>query len=83
MGMHPELAAEQAYIDYAYECLDASRAAAASLRSMVEVGSGGTFQARYERDVIEESVQQRLANLQLGSASLVLGRIDTTDWFNR
>ena len=76
---HPDLEVEQAYIDHAYECLDAARSRATRLRSMVEVGSGGTFQARYERDVIEGSVQQRLANLQLGSASLVFGRIDTTD----
>jgi len=43
---------------------------------MVEVGRGGTTQARYERDVIEGSVQNRLGQLQLGSASLIFGRID-------
>ena len=40
MTTHPELAAEQAYIDHAYECLDGARAAAARLESMVEVGRG-------------------------------------------
>src|SRR5687768_2484096 len=76
MGRHPELDAEQAYIDRAYEALDAARTAAARLRSMVEVGRGGTEQARFERDVIEETIHQRLAQLQLGDASLVFGRID-------
>src|SRR4051812_43349042 len=76
MGRHPELEAEQAYIDHAYECLDAARASAARLRTMVEVGRGGTEQARFERDVIEDTIHQRLAQLQLGDASLVFGRID-------
>ena len=42
---------------------------------MVEVGRGGTTQARYERDVIEGG-SNRLGQLQLGSASLIFGRID-------
>ncbi|MCB0989409.1 MAG: AAA family ATPase, partial [Acidimicrobiales bacterium] len=52
---------------------------ATRLRNMVEVGRGGTTQARYERDVIEESIHTRLSQLELGSASLVFGRVDTTD----
>ncbi|MEZ5280770.1 MAG: DNA/RNA helicase domain-containing protein [Acidimicrobiales bacterium] len=79
MSEHPELAAEQAYIDHAYECLETARARATRLRNMVEVGRGGTTQARYERDVIEESIHTRLSQLELGSASLVFGRVDTTD----
>ncbi len=73
---HPEIEAEQAYVDRAYRLLDEARERAVKLRSMVEVGRGGTTQARYERDVIEESVQNRLGQLQLGAASLVFGRID-------
>lgn len=73
---HPEIEAEQAYVDRAYRLLEAARQRARKLRSMVEVGRGGTTQARYERDVIEESVQNRLGQLQLGSASLIFGRID-------
>ncbi len=73
---HPEIEAEQAYVDRAYRLLDEARDRARKLRGMVEVGRGGTTQARYERDVIEESVQNRLGQLQLGSASLVFGRID-------
>ena len=79
MSEHPELAAEQAYIDHAYACLDAARERAVRLREMVEVGRGGTTQARYERDVIEEQVAARLSQLQLGASSLVFGRVDTDD----
>ncbi len=43
---------------------------------MVEVGQGGTEQARYEREVIYEQVLNRLSQLQVGDASLVFGRID-------
>ncbi len=43
---------------------------------MVESGAGGTNQARFERDVISEQVAARLRQLELGSASLVFGRID-------
>lgn len=44
---------------------------------MAEVGAGGTHQARYERDVIADSVAARLDHLDVGDASLVFGRIDT------
>ena len=76
MAVHDELAAEQAYIDRAYGLLDAARVSANRLRTMVEVGAGGTEQARYEREVIWETVANRLAHLHLGDASLVFGRID-------
>ena len=73
---HPDLDAEQAYIDHAYACLEHSRQAAARLTSMVEVGRGGTEQARFEREVIHETVFNRLTQLQLGDAALCFGRID-------
>jgi DNA helicase IV len=76
MTTHPELAAEQAYIDHAYECLDDTRRAATRLETMVEVGAGGTEQARFERDVIWDTMAHRLRELDLGDASLVFGRID-------
>ena len=78
MASHPDLAAEQAYIDNAYSSLERSREEATRLRSMVEVGKGGTEQARWEREMIEGNIAQRLASLQLGDASLVFGRIDRT-----
>src|SRR6186997_1541182 len=76
MSGHPDLEAEQAYIDNAYACLEASRAAASRMTSMVEVGRGGTNQARYERDVIWDTMVHRLAQLDLGNAALCFGRID-------
>jgi DNA helicase IV len=74
---HPELQTEQAYIDHAYRCLEEARQSATRLESMVEVGRGGTEQARFERDVIWDTVAHRLKELELGDASLVFGRIDT------
>src|SRR3954452_8983348 len=76
MTKHPELAAEQAHLDRAYACLETSRSEATRLRDHVESGRGGTFQARFERDVIEETVRNRLSDLNLGEHALVFGRID-------
>ncbi|HEX9260624.1 MAG TPA: AAA family ATPase, partial [Acidimicrobiales bacterium] len=73
---HPDLAEEQAYIDFAYECLERSRQDAFRLRNLTEVGPGGTHQARYERDVFEEAMVNRLQQLELSHQSLVFGRID-------
>ncbi|MEI6401334.1 MAG: ATP-binding domain-containing protein [Actinomycetota bacterium] len=73
---HPDLAAEQAYIDYAYHCLEQSRTDAWKLRELSEATLGGTFQARYERDVFDEALLNRLTTLDLGDAALVFGRID-------
>ena len=73
---HPDLADEQAYIDHAYECLDVSREAAWRLRNLNEADLGGTFQARFERNAFDEALLKRLADLDLGGASLVFGRID-------
>jgi DNA helicase IV len=73
---HPDLAEEQAYVDFAYDCLDRSRADAYRLRDLTEAGRGGTHQARYERDVFEEAMVSRLAQLELNDAALVFGRID-------
>ncbi len=77
MATHPELEVEQAYIDHAFECLEAARQKAASMRESVTDGQGGTFQNRYERDVVWEQVGARLHQLELGERSLVFGRVDT------
>jgi DNA helicase IV len=76
LAAHPDLAAEQAYIDRAYDSLERARESATKLRSMVEVGKGGTEQARWEREIIEGNIANRLDYLRLGDASLVFGRID-------
>lgn len=73
---HPELASEQAHIDQAYRRLDETRNEALRLKDMVEVGRGGTNQARWEREVINENISTRLKGLHLGERSLCFGRID-------
>ena len=72
-----EFEAEQAYIDYAYECLDAARRRAIGLRRLSSVGPGGTHQARLESEYVEDTIRARLAQLNLGDdTALVFGRID-------
>jgi len=73
---HPELAQEQEYILFAYECLEASRTGAMKIRELTSAGPGGTFQARLERNVFDENLVHRLEQLDLGDAALVFGRID-------
>jgi DNA helicase IV len=73
---HPDLAAEQDFIDFAYRCLEQSKVDAWKMRGLHEGTLGGTFQARYERDVFDEAVFNRLTQLDLGDAALVFGRID-------
>ncbi|HUF32652.1 MAG TPA: hypothetical protein VMN58_05525 [Acidimicrobiales bacterium] len=76
MAGHPELEAEQAYIDHAYECLVSARQRAIELRRLTTVGPGGTHQARYESEMVEDAIRNRLAQLHLGDVALVFGRID-------
>ena len=73
---HPDLADEQAHIDFAYDCLERSREAAWKLRDLNEADLGGTFQARFERNAFDEALVKRLADLALGNAALVFGRLD-------
>jgi len=75
---HPELAAEQAHLELAYQRLEEIRREAVNLRNMVDVGAGGTQQARWEREVINETIAGRLKQLDLGNRSLCFGRIDQT-----
>jgi DNA helicase IV len=75
-GVHPDLEAEQAYVDHAYASLDAARERALSLRRLTEIGPGGTHQARYESEMVEDAIRARLAQLEFGNAALVFGRID-------
>lgn len=76
MAAHPELESEQAYITFAYECLERMRASARQLQHLTVTGAGGTHQARFERDVVEDRAMGRLSRLQIGTESLVFGRID-------
>jgi DNA helicase IV len=77
VGAHPELEAEQAHIDRAYERLDQLRSDAESLlRSVLDQGRGGTHQFREERDVIVRTSLARLDQLDIGEQALCFGRID-------
>ena len=76
---HPDFAAEAAYIEHAYACLDTSRESAKSITGNVESRAGGTHQARFERDVLADKVRTRLDDLDIGDQSLVFGRIDQTN----
>ncbi len=74
---HPELSAEQRYVDAAYERLDEMREAARRVaRGYSEVGRGGTHQARLERDAAESVTRRRLAALDIGDLPLCFGRLD-------
>jgi len=73
---HPELTAEQAYVDHAYDCLERTREAAWNLRGLTEADLGGTMQARFERNAFDEALIRRLTELDIGNAALVFGRID-------
>ena len=76
---HPELQAEQEHIDLAYRRLEEARDEALRLKDMIEVGRGGTNQARWEREVFYENIANRLRELDLGERSLCFGRIDQSE----
>ena len=73
---HPEFDAEQRHIDHAYACLERLRDDAWRIRELTEASTGGTFQARFERNAFDEALLARLTQLDLGDAALVFGRID-------
>ncbi|MGA1435948.1 MAG: HelD family protein [Ilumatobacteraceae bacterium] len=77
--LHPEIANEQDFVNHAYDCLESSRTAAWRMREMHEADLGGTFQARFERNAVDEALVKRLVELDLGDAALVFGRIDRND----
>ena len=74
--IHPDLESEQRYLDHAHACVENARALALKLSENLEVGAGGTNQARFERDAFTENIVDRLTQLNIGDASLVFGRID-------
>src|SRR6202048_1372706 len=76
---HPDLAAEQAHVDHAYDRLLAMRAAATEMLRVAFGERGGPFQAVTERDIRVRTSLNRLDQLQLGRESLVFGRIDRTN----
>jgi DNA helicase IV len=72
-----ELHEEQEFVDLAYARLDAMRDDAnAMLEGVLDLGRGGTFQSRTERDVIVRTSLARLEQLDIGDQALTFGRID-------
>ena len=75
--MEAEQQAEQEFVDMAYARLDAMRDDAnAMLEGVLDLGRGGTFQSRTERDVIVRTSMARLEQLDIGDQALTFGRID-------
>ena len=70
---------EQAYVDMLYDLLDTARDRAAGALALTHGsgGSGGTFQARVERDITAAEQGRRLAQLNAVEAGLVFGRTDS------
>ena len=75
-GVHPELAAEQAHVDRAYDRLAELEEKALALAQEERTGYSRTFAGMLERDVRERSGLRRRASLRLGSLNLCFGRID-------
>ncbi len=75
--MEAERQAEQDFVDTAYARLDAMRSDANSMmEGVLDLGKGGTFQSRTERDVIVRTSLARLEQLDIGDQALTFGRID-------
>ena len=74
---HPDLPAEQAYLDRAYRRLELVRSETeARLKEAFGEERGGTFQSYTERDIRVRSSISRLEKLELGREALIFGRID-------
>src|SRR5450759_1372066 len=76
-GVKAERQAEQEFVALAYARLDAMRSDANSMmEGVLDLGRGGTFQSRTERDVIVRTSLARLEQLDIGDQALTFGRID-------
>jgi DNA helicase IV len=73
-----EVAEEQLHLDRAHVALDVMRDEARSMLSdVLDIGRGGTFQSRTERDIVVNTALSRLQQLDIGDQALCFGRIDT------
>lgn len=78
MAQEREVVEEQLYLDRAHVALEAMRDEARSmLGDMLDIGRGGTFQSRTERDIVVNTALMRLQQLDIGDQALCFGRIDT------
>src|SRR6516225_1657141 len=74
---HPDLQAEQEYLNRAYDGLEFMRGEARQmLQGVLDLGKGGTFQSRTERDIVVRTSLARLEQLDIGDQALYFGRID-------
>ncbi len=77
MAVDRDIEEEQGILDRAYRGLAAMRHDAESmLESVLDLGRGGTFQSRTERDIVVRTSLARLAKLDIGDQALCFGRID-------
>ena len=75
-----ELEREQAYVDMLYRRLDTLRERAqAELERALGADSGGSFQARVDRDAFVARHSGRLAQLAAAEHGLCFGRLDRSD----
>jgi DNA helicase IV len=74
---HPDLADEQEFLNRAHDGLDTMRGEARHmLQGVLDLGRGGTFQSRTERDIVVRTSLARLEQLDIGDQALYFGRID-------
>jgi DNA helicase IV len=74
---HREVALEQVYVSMLYEHLDGLRERTSERLAQTLRQTGGTPQARTERDVLVAMYTQRLAQLDASENGLCFGRIDS------
>jgi len=74
---HPDLQAEQEFLNRAHDGLESMRSEARHmLQGVLDLGKGGTFQSRTERDIVVRTSLARLEQLDIGDQALYFGRID-------
>jgi DNA helicase IV len=74
---HPDLLDEQEFLNRAYDGLEFMRGEARQmLQGVLDLGRGGTFQSRTERDIVVRTSLARLEQLDIGDQALYFGRID-------
>src|SRR6516165_12602555 len=74
---HPDLQDEQDFLNRAYDGLEFMRGEARHmLQGVLDLGRGGTFQSRTERDIVVRTSLARLEQLDIGDQALYFGRID-------
>ncbi len=77
MPEHPDLQDEQEFLGRAYDGLEFMRGEARQmLDGVLDLGRGGTFQSRTERDIVVRTSLARLEQLDIGDQALYFGRID-------